>query len=76
VPPTTGAAGTATTISVAENQCVIVNVPFGGVFTSTLTATPKTGTAACYIQIFTQQGCGLTLQNRELIFYYSLLYIG
>lgn len=25
---------------------------------------PKTGAAACYIQIFSQQGCGLTLQNQ------------
>jgi hypothetical protein len=41
-----------------------VSQPFGGAFTATMTATPKTGTAACYIQIFTQAGCGLTLQNQ------------
>ena len=29
-----------------------------------MTQNPKTGTAACYIQIFSQSGCGLTLQNQ------------
>lgn len=38
--------------------------PFGGAFTAKLTAPPKTGAPGCYIQIFTQQGCGLTLQNQ------------
>jgi hypothetical protein len=64
-PPTDGSAGTSKVISVAENQCVIVNIPFGGAFTASMTATPKTGTTACYVQIFSQQGCGLTLQNRQ-----------
>ncbi|KAJ4984748.1 hypothetical protein SVAN01_09785 [Stagonosporopsis vannaccii] len=63
-PPTDGSAGTAKTVSVTEAQCVIVNIPFGGAFTAKLTAPPKTGAPGCYIQIFTQQGCGLTLQNQ------------
>ncbi|KAF3003187.1 hypothetical protein E8E13_009423 [Curvularia kusanoi] len=63
-PPTDGTAGVPQQVSVTENQCVIVDIPFGGAFTAKLTATPKTGTTACYIQIFSQQGCGLTLQNQ------------
>jgi hypothetical protein len=63
-PPTDGSAGTATTVSLSENQCVIVDFPSGGVFTAKMTAAPKTGTTACYVQLFSQQGCGLTLQNQ------------
>jgi hypothetical protein len=29
-----------------------------------MTQAPKTGTTACYIQLFSQSGCGLTLQNQ------------
>jgi hypothetical protein len=39
-------------------------------------AVPKTGTAACYIQIFTQAGCGLTLQNQYHGFPFNGLTIG
>ncbi|OCL13987.1 hypothetical protein AOQ84DRAFT_385039 [Glonium stellatum] len=63
-PPTDGSAGTSTIVSTTETQCVIVNVPFSGAFTATLTATPKTGTAGCYIQIYKDQGCGVTLTNQ------------
>ncbi|OSS52165.1 hypothetical protein B5807_02478 [Epicoccum nigrum] len=63
-PPTDGSAGTATPVSVTENQCIIVTIPFAGAFTATMTQSPKTGTTACYIQLFTQSGCGLTLQNQ------------
>ncbi|ORY14546.1 hypothetical protein BCR34DRAFT_585718 [Clohesyomyces aquaticus] len=62
--PPAGSAGTAKTVTVTENACAIVNIPFGGAITSTLTASPKTGTAGCYIQIYTQSGCGVTLQNQ------------
>ncbi|KAF3039785.1 hypothetical protein E8E12_009034 [Didymella heteroderae] len=62
-PPKDGSIGTGKTVNVTENQCVVVNVPFGGAFTASMTATPKTGTAGCYIQIFSQQGCSLTRQN-------------
>lgn len=37
---------------------------FKGVFTASVTAAPKTGTTVCYIQIFSQQGCDITLQNQ------------
>ncbi|KAJ8118066.1 hypothetical protein OPT61_g873 [Boeremia exigua] len=63
-PPKDGSAGTAKVVNIAETQCVIVNIPFGGAFTATLTAPPKTGAPGCYIQIFSQQGCGVTLQNQ------------
>lgn len=32
--------------------------------TASLTATPKTGAAGCYIQLFKEQGCGVTLTNQ------------
>lgn len=63
-PPTDGSAGVATTVSLAETQCVIVNFPANGVFTAKLTANPKSGTVACYAQLFKAQGCGLTLDNQ------------
>lgn len=63
-PPTDGSAGTATTVSLAENQCVIVTFPTSGVFTAKMTAAPKSGTTACYAQLFQAQGCGLTLDNQ------------
>lgn len=81
--PDPASAGTANTVTIAENSCAIINVvsqetslqpkqpltfsslqPFGGVFTAKMTQAPKTGTTACYIQIFSQAGCGLTLQNQ------------
>lgn len=63
-PPTDGSAGAATTVSLAENQCVILTFPTSGVFTAKLTQAPKTGTTACYVQLFQEQGCGLTLTNQ------------
>ncbi|GAB7332637.1 hypothetical protein MBLNU13_g04401t1 [Cladosporium sp. NU13] len=75
-PPTDGSAGTAKTVSITENACAIVNIPFGGALTSRMTATPKTGTTACYIQIFSQSGCGLTLQNQFHGFPFNGLTIG
>ncbi|KAF5375619.1 hypothetical protein D9757_008517 [Collybiopsis confluens] len=62
-PPTTGEAGTSATVSITEDSCTIINMPFGGVMTSTLTQAPKTGTAGCWLQIYTESGCGLTLTN-------------
>jgi hypothetical protein len=50
--------------------------PFGGALTSKMTAVPKTGTTACYIQIFSQSGCGLTLQNQFHGFPFNGLTIG
>ncbi|KAJ4399970.1 hypothetical protein N0V91_009043 [Didymella pomorum] len=75
-PPKDGSIGTGKVVTVAENQCVVVNVPFGGALTATMTATPKTGTAGCYIQIFSQQGCGLTLQNQYHGFPFDGLVVG
>ncbi|KAM0693776.1 hypothetical protein Q7P36_007033 [Cladosporium allicinum] len=68
--------GVAKTVSITENSCVIVNIPFGGAITASMTATPKTGTTACYIQIFTQAGCGLTLQNQYHGFPFNGLSLG
>ena len=59
--PDSSTAGTVTTISLAENSCVITPFPAEGVFTAKLTAAPKTGTAGCYAQIFKEGGCGVTL---------------
>lgn len=65
VPPSDGSAGTVVkTFSISETQCTIVNIPFGGAITATLTAAPKSGTVGCYIQAFQQQGCGVTLNNQ------------
>ncbi|KAF1930611.1 uncharacterized protein M421DRAFT_418909 [Didymella exigua CBS 183.55] len=63
-PPKDGSAGTSKIVNIAETQCIVVSIPFGGALTASMTATPKTGTIGCYIQIFSQQGCGLTLQNQ------------
>lgn len=41
-----------------------------------MTVVPKTGTAACYIQIFSQSGCGLTLQNQFHGFPFNGLVVG
>ncbi|KAF9692392.1 hypothetical protein EKO04_009762 [Ascochyta lentis] len=75
-PPTDGSAGKATVVSVTENQCVTINIPFGGAVTASMTATPKTGAAGCYIQMFTQQGCGLTLANQYHGFPFNGLTVG
>lgn len=32
--------------------------------TASLTAPPKTGAPGCYIQLYKDQGCGLTLSNQ------------
>ncbi|KAK0119419.1 hypothetical protein ONS95_010871 [Cadophora gregata] len=63
VPPTDGSAGVSNTISIAEATCSIMNIPFGGAITAALTAPPKTGAPGCFVQIHTQSGCGLTLNN-------------
>jgi hypothetical protein len=62
-PPKDGSAGFNTTVTVAETQCAIINIPVNGAITAVMTATPKTGTLGCFVQIFSQQGCGVTLQN-------------
>ncbi|KAI5195091.1 hypothetical protein E4T39_08379 [Aureobasidium subglaciale] len=64
-PPTDGSAGTATTFSVTEAQCTIPNtgLQYGGALTAVLTATPKSGTAGCYVLAHSAQGCGLVLGN-------------
>jgi hypothetical protein len=41
-----------------------------------MTTTPKTGTAGCYIHIFSQQGCGLSLQNQHHDFPIDGLVVG
>ncbi|RDW79982.1 hypothetical protein BP6252_04620 [Coleophoma cylindrospora] len=64
VPPTDGSAGTLRTVSITENTCTQIALPFGSALTSSLTQAPKTGTAGCYVQIFTASGCGLTLDNQ------------
>lgn len=63
-PPTDGSAGTPKTVSLAENTCVILPFSTAGAFTAQMTAAPKTGTTACYVQLFQEQGCGLTLTNQ------------
>ncbi|KAL5330394.1 hypothetical protein ACEPPN_003921 [Leptodophora sp. 'Broadleaf-Isolate-01'] len=63
VPPTDGSAGTASTVTIAEGTCSILPIPFGGAITAALAATPKTGAPGYFVQIHTQSGCGLTLNN-------------
>ncbi|KAH7355397.1 hypothetical protein BKA65DRAFT_535628 [Rhexocercosporidium sp. MPI-PUGE-AT-0058] len=63
VPPTDGSAGASNTVTIAEATCAIISIPFGSAITAALTATPKTGAPGCFIQIHTQSGCGLTLNN-------------
>lgn len=58
-----GSAGVNTTVTLAETQCAILKIPFGGAITAVLTATPKTGTVGCFVQIYSQDGCGVALQN-------------
>lgn len=41
-----------------------------------MTATPKTGTAGCYVQIYTQSGCGLTLNNEYHGFPFDGIVVG
>ncbi|KAJ6527030.1 hypothetical protein B0H19DRAFT_1196288, partial [Mycena capillaripes] len=63
--PSDGTAGTLLkTISVPELTCAVANFPLDSVFNATMTATPKTGTVGCYVQLFTEQGCGVTLTNQ------------
>lgn len=52
------------TVSVTEDGCAIVPIPVGAAISANMTATPKTGTAGCYIQAFFEDGCGLTLGNQ------------
>ncbi|KAI5200381.1 hypothetical protein E4T42_04774 [Aureobasidium subglaciale] len=66
-PPTDGSAGIAKTyLSVTEDICTIINPVLGltGAVTAVLTQGPKTGTAGCYIEMFKESGCGLTLSNQ------------
>ncbi|KAJ7347427.1 hypothetical protein DFH08DRAFT_868002 [Mycena albidolilacea] len=63
--PADGSAGTLLkTISIPELTCAVANFPLGSAFNATITATPKTGTLGCYIQLFAEQGCGATLTNQ------------
>ncbi|KAJ7347431.1 hypothetical protein DFH08DRAFT_868005 [Mycena albidolilacea] len=63
--PADGSAGTLlTTISIPELTCAVANFPLGSAFNATITATPKTNTLACYVQLFAEQGCGATLTNQ------------
>ncbi|TIA33993.1 hypothetical protein D6C78_07169 [Aureobasidium pullulans] len=66
-PPTDGSAGTGKTyLGVTENVCTILN-PFlsiTGAVTANLVQAPKTGTAGCYIEMYKEAGCGLTLTNQ------------
>ncbi|KAJ8117298.1 hypothetical protein OPT61_g1477 [Boeremia exigua] len=63
-PPTDGTAGTGKTVSVTEGQCVITNIPLNGAVSASLTATPKAGALGCYLQLYKDQGCGVTLSNQ------------
>ncbi|KAJ7259743.1 hypothetical protein C8J57DRAFT_1233418 [Mycena rebaudengoi] len=63
--PTDGSAGTLLkTINIPEATCAVANFPLDSAFTATMTTTPKTGTAGCYVQLFKEQGCGTTLTNQ------------
>ncbi|KAF1358153.1 hypothetical protein EJ07DRAFT_157155 [Lizonia empirigonia] len=75
-PPSDGSIGNGTTLLVTEAQCYTVAIPFGGAVTATMTATPKRGAVGCYIQMFTQQCCGLTLANQYYGFTFSGLTVG
>ena len=44
--------------------------------TSTLTQAPKSGTAGCWLQIYTESGCGLTLTNEFHGFPYNGVTVG
>ncbi|KAH6629879.1 hypothetical protein C7974DRAFT_413627 [Boeremia exigua] len=62
VPPTSD--GTGKTWEIAQAQCVIANIPVNGAVTARLTAPAKSGVAGCYLQLFKEQGCGVTLTNQ------------
>jgi len=62
--PSGASAGTSKVYTVTEGGCVIANIPFGGAVSASLTATPKAGAPGCYLQMFQQQGCGVTLTNQ------------
>ncbi|KAJ6629800.1 hypothetical protein B0H10DRAFT_2372469 [Mycena sp. CBHHK59/15] len=58
--PTDGSTGMLLkTISIPELTCAVANFPLDSAFTATMT-----GTAGCYVQLFTEQGCGATLTNQ------------
>ncbi|CAD0086790.1 unnamed protein product, partial [Aureobasidium mustum] len=61
-----GSAGTTVSFSVTEAQCTIptTGLQSGEALTASLTASPKTGTAGCYIVGHSQQGCGIVLSNQ------------
>ncbi|KAJ7234583.1 hypothetical protein C8J57DRAFT_156363 [Mycena rebaudengoi] len=62
---TDGSAGTLLkTITIAETVCAVANFPLNSSFNATITTTPKTGTAGCYVQLFKEQGCGVILTNQ------------
>ncbi|KAF2099002.1 hypothetical protein NA57DRAFT_56632 [Rhizodiscina lignyota] len=61
--PTDGTAGDAVSASIVEDGCAIIDVTDQSLITLTMTQAPKTGTLGCYVQLFTQQGCGFTLNN-------------
>ncbi|KAH6612772.1 hypothetical protein C7974DRAFT_381274 [Boeremia exigua] len=61
-PPTSD--GTGKTWEIAQAQCVIANIPVNGAVTARLTAPAKSGVAGCYLQLFKEQGCGVTLTNQ------------
>ncbi|GAB7352447.1 hypothetical protein MBLNU459_g2859t4 [Dothideomycetes sp. NU459] len=75
-PPTDGTAGVNTTVTVSELTCAVVAIPYDGAITAKLTATPKTGSVACYVQVYANQGCGSTLTNQYHGFPFSGVTVG
>ncbi|KAJ4987828.1 hypothetical protein SVAN01_06708 [Stagonosporopsis vannaccii] len=63
-PPSDGSVAGAKTSTVTEGQCIIASIPLDGAITASLTAPPKAGAPGCYIQLFKDQGCGVTLSNQ------------
>ncbi|KAF2103574.1 hypothetical protein NA57DRAFT_72552 [Rhizodiscina lignyota] len=61
--PTDGTAGTSSSVSIVEDGCALIPIAPADVFTATMTLAPKSGTLGCWIQLFTQDGCGFTLEN-------------
>ncbi|KAF2102293.1 hypothetical protein NA57DRAFT_73722 [Rhizodiscina lignyota] len=58
-----GSAGTATSVSITEEGCSELPINDQNLIQVEMTALPRSNSEGCYLQLFTQDGCGFILSQ-------------